>query len=297
MSLLFFAYIYRMNLYQLRSDIQLLGEMLKLSKDTRLIDDHIDFLIHEHRARAIREEFARNKYIDPSWVQDFGKVTVTPVFSGDDPGITMGSVKLGKITMPQVVSLPLDKGVYRVGHTSKFDRYYYIEADRFFSLVPDSITAKFAYYFRVGTAFYLSPCTSEANLMLILDNPMDGVVLLTEKVAQDDLTIGVSYTVYQAQIVSNSVAYNQGSVFTATATTYTGAGYVKYTTQKRAITDRDPYPMSLTMFEYIVMKIFTEDFFFSRQAVADAINDAQDQLIINQNPDAARTLKTPKEGD
>lgn len=274
----------------------LLGEMLKLSKDSRLRGPHIDFLIREHRARAIREEYARNKYIDPSWIQDFGRITVTPVNTGDDPSVPYTSVKLGKITMPQVVSLPLDKGVYRVGHTSKFDRYYYIEADRFFSLVEGSITSKFDYYFRIGTSFYLSPCTTEINIMLILDNPLDGVVLLTENVSQTGLTIGTSYTVYDAQVIHNSVAYLPGTSFTAVNTTYSGNGTVKYTTQKRAMTDRDPYPMSLTLAEYIVEMIFVKDFQFSKQTVADVINDGQDQLALYQNPEISRTQKTQKTG-
>jgi hypothetical protein len=285
-----------MTLYELRSDIQLLAQGLKLSKDSRFLPRHIDFMIREHRSRGIREEFARNGYIDPSWLQDFGQTTVTPVNSGDDPLIPYTSKKLGKITMPAVVSLPQDKGVYRVAYASKMKRYYYCEQDYFFSLVKGSVTTDFDYYFRVGTAFYLSPCTDRANLVLILDDPMDGYVLLTERVAQDGLTIGVNYTVFDTQITHNATAYYPGQTFTAVNKNYTGNGYVMYTNQKRKMTDRDPYPMSLTLFEFIVMMIFTQDLKYSSEQIADIINDSQDQLIVLQNGQTIRNRQEKKEG-
>lgn len=280
-----------MNLYELRSDIKLLAEMLKLSKDTRFRDPHIDFMIREHRARGIREEYARNLWIDSTWLQDFGALTITPVNSADDPSINCTSLQLGKITLPTVVSLPGDKGVYRIAHSSKQKRYYYIDGDRFFSLVKGSVTAQFEYYFKWQNAFYVSPC-ADVNAVLILDDPMEGYVLLTEIVAQDSLTIGVGYTVYDNQIIHNSIAYNPGATFIAVNKNYSGTGYVKHTIQKRRMTDRDPYPMSQTLTEFVVMKIFTEDFQFSNQQVADIMADGQDELILQRNAKAQALAKS-----
>lgn len=291
--LAFLFYIWTMNLYAIRSHVKLVAEMLRLSKDSRIRDKWIDFIVAYHRARGIREEFARSGGdVDPTWLQDFGKITVTKINSGDDPDISYTSKNLGKVSLPVVVSLPEDKGVYRIANSSKLKRYNYSTEDEFFSKVPGSISTDFfEYYFRKGTAYYLSDAPKEITATLILENPMEGVVLLTEKVAQSELIVGTSYTVYGFQITHNSVAYNPGASFTAATTTYTGAGYVKFTTQKRDMLDTDPYPMGMTLLEYVMIKIFTIEFAIEKQQVSDVLNDAAVQEQLNQNANAISQAK------
>jgi len=48
------------------------------------------------------------------------------------------------------------------------------------------------------------------------------------------------------------------------------------------ITENDPYPISNTMLEYIVMKILTQDFNIEAKVAADLRNDATDALIALQ---------------
>ena len=48
------------------------------------------------------------------------------------------------------------------------------------------------------------------------------------------------------------------------------------------MTEDDPYPISNTMLEYIVMKILTQDFNIESKVAADLRNDAADALISLQ---------------
>ncbi len=267
-------------LRQYRSDIMLIYERLRLSKNKRLNERHADFLIHKYRAVNIRDDYNARRQIDPSWLQDFGQVSFTPVLSSDDPAIGVGSIQLGKLTIPQVVSLIDDMGVYRVSSTSKFCQHFPIEMDRFFAIPEGSWAAKSDYYFRVNTALYICPAREVGNVVLILDNPMDGVVLLTENVLSGNILPGVSYTVQSGQAVYNGLGYNVGVTFVGVAgiNTFTGTAVVKRTIQKRNMTIDDPYPMSFQLAEKVLLKMFYQEFKIENQQTLDAKNDATDQL-------------------
>lgn len=254
----------------------------KLSKDFRVSNRHIQFLVQQYRARGIREEYKRNMQIDPSWLQDFGRVEFTKVNSGDDPLIPYTSMDLSKLTIPQVVSLPNDAGVYRVNGSSKQKRYYPITVERFFSLVEGSIRNKFCYFFRVGTALYVNELIDEGNTVLILDDPLDGYIISTEKVLSGNITEGNVYVVSDGQITYNSIVYNSGAQFTGVVNIvdYIGSGTVKFLNQKRKMTIDDQYPMSLTMAEYIVIKILTQEFKLEPTQIGDIRNESQDELSL-----------------
>lgn len=273
----------------------LIGQGMKLARDTRFRPRHMAFLVAKYRAQGIREKYKRNGEIEPQWLSDLGVVTVTPVNSADDPSVTNTSVTFGKITLPSLVSLPFDKGIYRVSSASNQSLYNFIDFNRLMAIRADSTTGKFPYCARVGVAAYLKPCTTLARAIVILSDPMDGFVLATENVAQNALVIGQSYTVYGTQIVSNSVAYNQGAVFTATAKTWTGNGTVKYTNQKRKMTWDDPYPMGLDMASWITEMIYTKEFQVEKLQDADIIDDGSDLKTTIQNADAIRRARESKE--
>lgn len=282
------------SLYEYRSDIELLAQQLKLSSNSRIGRRQIEFWIRKHRGRGIREEHGRNKYIDPTWLQNMGVTDVTPVNSADDPLIPATSVSLGRFTLPEIISLPYDQGIYRISSASNLCQYYPVDMNDFFLQVPGSITSKQRQYFRVGNVYYLSSCTEQVRPVVLLDDPLDGFVINTERIAQDALIVGESYTVYDTQIIHNSVAYNPGNTFIAAAATYAGNGYVKLTNMKRRMTQMDPYPMGITLAEYVTMKIFTEEMQIERETIADVIQDMQDQLIALKNPDATRKEKSSK---
>ncbi len=268
-----------------RSDVMLIYERLKLSKNKRLTEEYAQFLIHKYRAAIINDDFKANRQIDPATLQDFGRVLFTNVLSSDDPNIPYGSVTYGKLTIPQVVTLPDDRGVYHVASSSKLCQHFPLMPPMFFNVPHGSVASLSRYYTRINTALYIDHYAPEGNVILILDNPMDGVVLLTEFIQSGNIETGVSYTVQSGQVVYNGVGYNINQTFTGVVgvTTFTGTGTVKYTTQKRAMTIDDNYPLSLKMFERVLIMMFYQEFKIEQQQVTDIRNDGQDQLTVAQS--------------
>jgi len=274
-----------MTLKEIRSDIMLLLSKSTQSKNFRIKDAQVDYKIHEKRARGIREEAHRNEeFISPSWIQDMGMMPVTLITSADDPSVLPSCKTIGKISIPQVVDLPEDRGVYRVSSSSKIRPFYPIEPSRFFDIVPGSTYDKFQYYTRIGTSLYLRNPTPEISVELLLDNPLDGVVLRTARVSSGYLTIGDSFKVLTGSVTYNGVTYYSNATFTAVNKNFTGDGTVEYSVKKRKMTEDDAYPLSFTLTEYIIMKILTQDYKIEASQVADVINDSQDQLIAMQPP-------------
>lgn len=272
------------------SDIQLILQKSKVSKDSRIKIPFILSRMADWRAKEIRDQWKRgeNDDINPEWIQDMGICQFTQVGIGDDPAIPMSCENVGKFTIPQVVSIPNDRGVFRVSPASKYEKYYNIEIDRFFELEPGTIRSKFKYHFRAGTSLYTSPFKADLNVMLILLNPLDGYVIQTEIVQPDaliyknDYRPGEVYKVEEGAIVHNNVQYTKGQTFTAVTPYYTGNGIVMFDKKKRKMTIDDPYPMSGDMATNIARRIWEVDFQLEAKAISDIINDAQDQLTVLQ---------------
>lgn len=272
------------------SDIQLILQRSKVSKDSRIKLPFLISRIHDWRAKEIRDQWKRagNDDVNPEWIQDMGTCSFTQIKSSDDPIVPVGCTHLGKLTIPQVVSLPNDRGVFRVSPVDKFDPYYPIEVDRFYGIVPGSVASKFKYFFRIGTSLYISPYKEDVNLLLLLLNPLDGYVILTENIQSgnliftNDFQSGAIYKVIEGAIVHNGVTYIQNQTFQAVNPDYTGNGIVQFLNQKRKMTIDDPYPMSGDLAIAVAMKIWTNDFELERKEIADIVNDAQDQMVALQ---------------
>ncbi len=273
--------------FDIRSDLVLLLSKSVQTKNSRINTSQLEqYMIPEKRARGIREESHRKSADGCQDVTDpMGRMLVTPVTSGDDPNVPQTCKEVGKVILPGVVSLPEDRGIYRISSSSRKDVYYPIESSRFWDIPSENVRAKFKYYSRIGRALYLRPAPTEINAQLILDNPMDGFVLLTHNVQPGELTIGDSFTVVLGSVVHNSITYSATgtNTFVAVNENFTGTGTVQYTLQKRRMTNKDPYPLSFTLTDYIIMKILTQDFKIEESNVADVINDAKDQLVALQN--------------
>lgn len=274
-----------MTLRELRSDIMLIYERLKLSKDKRLLEKHCEFLIHKYRAAVINDDYKANRQIDPATLQDFGLVEFTKVHSSDDPAVPYGTNYFGKLTIPQVVTLPDDRGVYRVASSSKMCEHYPLMPPMFFAVPEGSIAALSRYYTRINNAIYIDHYAKEGNVILILDNPMNGFVLLTEWVTSGNIKPGVSYTVQSGQVVYNGSSYNINTSFVGVAgiTTFTGTGTLKHTIQKRAMTIDDNYPLSFKMAERVLVTMFYQEFKIEASQITDIRNDSQDQLTVMQS--------------
>lgn len=268
---------------ELRSDIILILQKSKVSKDSRISERHIEFLIDKYYAVGVRQGYKSNLEIDPAWLLDTGKVLFTAVNSAEDISVPETSVILGKYTLPSmVVSLPDDGGLYRVSSSSKMTNYHKTTASWLFQILgtPGSELARFNYCFRIGRKIYTYPNVGEGNILFIADQPNNVPVLLTED--QDSLIIGDSYTVIDEAITSGGVKHAAGSIFTATAATFTGDGRVRFTVQKRNRTIDDDYPCSLNLAEVISMKIFTQDFKIEMSVISDIKNDSTDELNVLQ---------------
>lgn len=267
-------------LREIVDDLKLILTKNKLSGDRRFSDRHLEYSVHKYRARGIRETFMRNREINPEWIQDQGDIRPTRVDYDDDPAVSIcGDCSLGKIVIPSVVSLPDHKGIYRVSSACRRYTYYPTTLSRFMYYTKGSIRSEHRYYFVLGNSIYLNPYLEKASIQLILDNPLEGNIILTHNVASGDLLIGTSYEVSSWSIVHNGTTYKKGDTFIAAATTFTGNGKVQHSTKKRKLTDEDQYPVDHTMMEYIVMKILTQEFGIEERKLADIKNDSQDEQV------------------
>ncbi len=167
----------------------------------RLSDDSdVDSLwllgkINSYRAIHIREEYGLNNIIDPSWLQMTRKIILTKVLSSDDPSISYGSIMLAKGTIPAVISLPDDLGVYRLSGSSGILQ---LEPSALNTLlmrieIGEEIDGKYGFYARIGQTVYCWPLMSEAAAIIIAANPMD--VKVFENNALRDRTFADEYPI------------------------------------------------------------------------------------------------------
>lgn len=257
----------------------------KYTDDSRLDDNENGFLaykIREKRAQEIRNTYDKIKMIDPVWLQDYGISDVTEVNTADDVTAAICKCKLGKITLPRVISLTgnqsqaPDLGVYSVRSVCGTHEFYYKSLPQLSYYVDDEIRSNFKYYSRIMDSLYIKPFTKEIRTLLILENPLDGFVNDTENKLSGDLVVGKSYTVYGAQVVHNSAGYAIGSTFSAVNTLYTGSGTVRLTNAIRPLNDLDPYPISSDMADKVVMRILTEDFQLEKSQISSKKNNSDD---------------------
>jgi hypothetical protein len=269
-----------------RSDILLLLQKSKISKDFRVNPRHIEHLINRYRAIAIRQNYSKTLDTDTSWLQDMGSIPTTTVTSADDPIIPISSVTLSKITIPTVVQLPSNAGIYRMSSATKQITYYPVSQPRFFDFVQGSLRTRFDYYFKVGTSIYVNSLVDFLNPILILDNPLEGTIYDTTDKVSGTLVIGTLYQVQSGTIVHNAIQYNAPQTFTAVNSVFLGTGKVQLVNQIRPFTVDDEYPMSFTLAEMIMLKILTQDFKIEESQVSDIRNDSQDELIVMQGEKA-----------
>ena len=271
-----------MTLREIRSDILLIAQHSKVSKDKRLWEPHMDWMIHKYRAVGIRENYQKEGLIDPNWIQDLGIKKLNIIDAGEEVSIACSDRQLGKVILPKVLPLKNHNGVIRVSGSSREKTYYDIDVERFFDLDPSSLRAKFNYYFRIGDAFYLTPPPQEAHFALILDNPMDGYFF--DNTQQTVIRPQTNYTVVDGAVTYNGTIYAQGNTFIGVfnVPSFTGNGTVHFAQERRPITEDDTYPISFSLAEFIVTNVLMRDLEIESKKVADIKNDNADQLSMMQ---------------
>ena len=274
-----------MKLIQHISAVDVILRKSSMSKDSRI---SFPFLIdrwNSYRASHIRESYDANMEYDTSLFQNLGTIAVTERSLQDDPTLPGNSVNIGKVTIPAIVSMVNNAGLVSVsgaGMGRKYNQCHITE-------LADRMTAenyKNEWWFaKVGNTLFLTPFTSYINVVAILDNPLDGWVMNTEKpvsgslVYTTDYQLGESYVVKSGTIIHDGVTYTVNQAFTATKPTFTGNGVLDFVMRKRKMTINDSYPMSATMAEMVMMKILTQDFKLEKQEIADVRNNMKDEAV------------------
>lgn len=269
-------------------DVKIILEAAGISNQSKLDEDYIGFKIDQKRAKEIRDTYNRNPVIEPVWRQDYGVFDLASVNAAEDSTIASCDCKFSKAKLPPVVSFSdkrsntPDLGVSIRSVCGKYD-FSYMTLEKMPLITKDSLYSKFRHYTRVFNSYYLTPEVKKARAILVLENPLDGYVLDNTYQASGALVNGTSYVVASGRINYNSTVYDKGDTFTATATTtFTGSGKVTFSNQKRTMLNTDEYPMSSTMAEVVLLKIFTQDYSISAQRVGD---------IVRQEPDKFNILK------
>lgn len=255
--------------------------------DNRLNNETlIEYLIHEARARGIRESHSRNDIIDPTWIQDMGKIEVSTINEREDLDFAICEKEIGKIKMPRLVSFDNpDLAIQRISSYDRLLKYYPATYDEFFEISKTSgVRSRMPYYVKVGDYIYISPYKKYINAHLILQNPIDGYMVKTEKVLSGEIEEGYSYTVLSGSVTYNSIIYSAGQTFTGVSvTTYTGNGDVRFTNLKRGMTNIDPYPVNAELLAFVKQYILKEIEVGKGIGMPDNENNAMDRQVELKN--------------
>jgi hypothetical protein len=168
-------------------------EVLKaITDDSDVSESFVLSRLNSYRADFIAQDVSLTGMVSTSWLQDLPLYTTEKINSGDDPEVTIASVTLGKITIPDVVNLNDDLGIWKVLSPSQQYPYTPVDPVQLFMMISlgKDIYKDYGYYFRKGTSLYIYPYNDRLKLTLLLMNPMDGQVLDSntwrDRTMQDD---------------------------------------------------------------------------------------------------------------
>lgn len=278
-----------MNREELIWDVKIILEAANITDESRFDDDYIGYKLDQKRSKEIRDTFKRNPIIEPVWLQDHGLTEFTPVNKAEDRSVSICNCTLSKAVLPAIVSLndPMtnqhDLGVYRIFSACNTREYHFMNLNKLSQIDPDSIYSKFSYYTPIGNSYYLTPNTRYARPILILESPLSGYVLDNTYKQSGALEANTTYEVASGNITydGDGITYYKGDTFTTgSVSTFTGNGKVFLYLQKRSMTNSDPYPMSQTMADVVLMKLFTQDYAIEAQRITDIKNNSQDQFKV-----------------
>lgn len=269
-------------LQQITYDILMLANRSVRGIESRLEPRQIEYKIHNYRAKTIKERYTQTRQLDMTWVQSLGRVKATEVTVDDDPNIADCDCKVGKIKIPDVMSLNNDLGIYRVVSGCRKLKYHYISPDRFFHLQNGTLRKEFPYHWRINNDLYFAPYRDEVIVELILEDPTQATI--TDTTRQNTIVSGTSYTIDAGSVVYDGVSYSKGSTFVGTATTtYTGNGTVVLTnTQRDFDKDIDKYPVSAANIDAITMQILTKDLAIEARSLGEIKNQQLDDNTATQ---------------
>lgn len=249
--------------------------------DSRLDPDYLAYKVNQVRAQLIASEYEQTKTINPTWLSDLGLVTFKSTNFSDDTSVTC-SCPVSKATLPQTLNLAssdgnLDLGVYSIISACGPKRYYKNRMSMWNYIPEENTASKFNYYDRINNAVYVNTFVEQLRILALLLNPQDGFIKNTSPIASGSVVNGTSYIVIGGTVIYANVVRNEGTVFTAGATTtYSGTGKLYLTSSATAFAETDPYPASGDMIRQIELEILTKEFGIEMKMPAEQRNDSRD---------------------
>jgi hypothetical protein len=255
------------------------------SEDSRLDDSFLAYKINEYRALLIQKKYAETREIDPIWLQSIPISQFTCVGTGDDPNVLGETTRLGKCTLPAVVSLPRNLGLYRMSSSSRQKQIYPTTEHEFYMMLEtgDDRLRHFEYYYPIGKSHYIYPYREKGTATCILENPLEAQGKLTEIISNGNLLAGTDYIVTQEAIVYGGVMYLPGQLLTASTTNgsfYEGSGVLFLKNKLYTLDTRDDYPCDAGMAEMIIIEVLTKDFKLESSFVTDLRQDFADHSKV-----------------
>jgi len=144
-----------------------------LEDDSELEDPWLLHKINNYRAAGIAEQYEAFPVVDPSWLQSIPLTTTEQVKASDDPSVTEGSIDLSRVTLPEVISLPEDMGVYRLSGSGGIIGFEPTDYDTLVmkALVGEPMAPSYGYYARIGLFAYIYPQVMEVKANIIAADP------------------------------------------------------------------------------------------------------------------------------
>jgi len=252
--------------------------------DSRFSDMFILKKLLNYRSLFIVKEYLQTKEINPAWIQRVSNKKLTPVNSADNPAIPAGSIRMGKTNIPYTIPIGKSFGVQMVLNTQRQKEIYRESWMQLMNMIQnkDFRVDMFRYYVQHGQEAYIYPYCEAVDMLLILDNVLDGYEFATEYVDFEDLEDGVEYFVMSGSVSfvlgATTTVYRKYDSFTAdTSGIYSGdAKLRKSTTINESITGQD-YHIDSGMGQLIILEMISKDFGLEKTFVADRTNDSSDE--------------------
>lgn len=257
-----------MTLKEITFDILRLLQKSKLVDDSRLSDRHIQYKIHQYRASGIRETFMQTGEIEPIWIQSLGTEAITDTtYSSTEPFYDRNKVlNPPTITATTTTTTPATSYV----NFSKVN-----SADDVNLQGCDCIVGK-----------YIMPeiVSLPGKRGSFHDRGIFRVSQASRQIPYFPTSINRFYSLVNGSYRAKHNYYwkIQNNLYTHPYKEKMSLLLILDNPLDAGITEDDPYPISNTMLEFIVMKILTQDFNIEAKVAADLRNDAADALIALQ---------------
>ena len=197
-------------------------EIKNAINDDREIDEI--WLIHKfnaHRSLQIIEEFKQSNEIRSMWLMRLYKQEVKKVTSADDPSISVTSIELGKVHLPNIVAIPNDAGFVRLTGSSGILSFDPVSYDTLMLKImyKEERMGEFGYYTQIGNDVFLWPYVREVQAIIIPEDPFDiQIIDPTTKVLRDfEITDDYPLDIDMCQkaiweVLTKDLAYNDQQV-------------------------------------------------------------------------------------